>query len=50
MMVRWFDDPDGGYDAMGWRLTREQIQLLAHMGASVDSDEYAGDFTAHQSR
>ncbi|MEU3118560.1 DUF4279 domain-containing protein [Micromonospora chalcea] len=50
MMVRWFDDPDGGYNAMGWRLSCEQIQLLARMGASVESDEYAGDFTAHSSR
>jgi hypothetical protein len=33
MMVRWFDDPDGGYNAMGWWLTREQIQLLARMSA-----------------
>ena len=50
MMVRWFDDPDGGYGAMGWWLTREQIQLLARMGATVESDEYAGDFTAHSAR
>lgn len=47
MMVRWFDDPEGGYNAMGWWLTPEQVQLLAHMGAGIDSDEYAGDFTAH---
>ncbi|GAB1645366.1 DUF4279 domain-containing protein [Krasilnikovia sp. MM14-A1259] len=50
MMVRRFDDPDGGHHAMGWWLTREQIQLLARMGASVESDEYAGDSTAHSSR
>ncbi|GAB1688591.1 DUF4279 domain-containing protein [Krasilnikovia sp. M28-CT-15] len=50
MMVRWFDDPDGGYNALGWWLTREQIQLLARMGASVESDEYAGDSTVHSSR
>jgi hypothetical protein len=49
MMVRYFDDPDGEFNAMGWWLSREQIQLLARMGASVESDEYAGDFTAHSS-
>ena len=47
MMVRYFDDPDGGYHAMGWWLTPQQIHLLARMGAGIDSDEYAGDFTAH---
>ena len=47
MMVRWFDDPEGGYNAMGWWISAEQIQLLARMGATVESDEYAGDFTAH---
>jgi hypothetical protein len=47
MMVRWFDDPDGGYQAMGWWLTPEQIQLLASMRAGIDADEYAGGFTAH---
>lgn len=46
MMVRYFDDPEGGYNVMGWWLTPEQIHLLAWMGAGVDSDEYAGDFTA----
>ena len=47
MMVRWFDDPEGGYNAMGWSLAPEQVQLLARMGAAVESDEYAGDFTVH---
>lgn len=47
MMVRYFDDDEGGYRAMSWRLTREQIALLAEMGAVIDADEYAGDFTAH---
>ncbi|GAA4735903.1 hypothetical protein GCM10023350_19720 [Nocardioides endophyticus] len=47
MMVRWFDDPKGGYNAMGWWMSAEQIQLLASMGATVESDEYPGDFTAH---
>lgn len=47
MMVRYFDDPGGAHDAMGWWLTPKQIQLLARMGAGIDSDEYAGDFTAH---
>lgn len=47
MMVRWFDDPEGGYNAMGWAMSAEQIQLLARMGATVESDEYAGDSTAH---
>jgi len=46
MMVRWFNDPEGGYNAMGWWLAPEQIQLLARMGANIESDEYAGDFTA----
>lgn len=41
------DDPEGGYNAMGWWLTPDQVQLLARMGAGIDSDEYAGDFTAH---
>jgi hypothetical protein len=48
-MVRYFDDPDGGYHAMSWWLSREQLALLAAMGASVDADEYAGDFTVHES-
>ena len=48
MMVRYFDDEDGGYGAMSWRLAPAQIALLADMGASIDADEYAGDFTAHQ--
>lgn len=39
MLVRWFDDPDS--NALGWWLIREQIQLLARMGATVESDEYA---------
>ncbi len=47
-MVRYFDDPEGGYGAMSWGLDIEQIALLAHMGASLDADEYAGGFTAHQ--
>lgn len=47
-MVRYFDDEEGGYGAMSWNLTRAQIALLAQMGASIDADEYAGDFTAHQ--
>lgn len=47
MMVWWFDDPAGGYDAMSWWLSPEQMRLPARMGASIDSDEYAGDFTAH---
>lgn len=47
-MVRYFDDEEGGYGAMSWGLTAEQIALLARMGASIDADEYAGDFTAHQ--
>lgn len=48
MMVRYFDDEEGGYGAMSWSLAPTQIALLAHMGASIDADEYAGDFTAHQ--
>jgi hypothetical protein len=48
MMVRYFDDEEGGYGAMGWSLAPAQIALLAHLGASIDADEYAGDFTAHQ--
>lgn len=40
MMVRYLDDDDGGYDAMGWALTREQIALIAAMGADVQADEY----------
>ena len=48
MMVRYFND-EGGYRALGWSLTPVQIALLARMGASIDADEYDGDFTAHQS-
>jgi len=47
-MVRYFDDDEGGYGAMSWGLSAAQIALLARMGASIDADEYAGDFTAHQ--
>jgi hypothetical protein len=49
MMVRYFDDPDGGdgHDAMGWWLSAQQISLLAEMGANIQADEYAGDFTTH---
>lgn len=47
MMVRFFDDEDGGYRAMGWWLNPDQVGLLAAMGAAIDADEYAGDFTAH---
>ncbi len=46
MMVRYFDDEDGGYEAMGWSLAAAQIALLARMGASIEADEYGGDFTA----
>jgi hypothetical protein len=48
MMVRYFDDEEGGYGAMSWSLAPVQIALLARMGASIDADDYAGDFTAHQ--
>lgn len=48
MMVRYFDDEEGGYGAMSWSLSPGQIALLAHMNASIDADEYAGDSTAHQ--
>jgi hypothetical protein len=47
MMVRYFDDEDGGYGAMSWWLSRQQVALLADMGAVIDADEYAGDYTAH---
>ncbi len=47
MMVRYFDDPEGEYGAMGWCLSLEQVALLAAMGANIQADEYAGDFTAH---
>ncbi|CUU55423.1 protein of unknown function (DUF4279) [Parafrankia irregularis] len=40
MMVRYLDDGDGGEGAMGWWLTREQISLLATMGADIQADEY----------
>ena len=40
MMIRYFGDADGGYDAMGWSLTPEQIALLAAIGADIQSDEY----------
>lgn len=50
MMVRYFDDAEGGVDgeeAMGWALAAEQVQLLAWMGARIESDEYAlGDSSA----
>ena len=46
-MVRWFDDPAGGYGAMSWWLSPEQIALLAMMHANIQADEYAGDFTVH---
>lgn len=39
-MVRYFGDADGGYEAMGWSLTTEQVALLAAMGACIQSDEY----------
>ena len=48
MMVRYFDDAEGGFGAMSWSVTTAQVALLAHMGASIDTEEYAGDFTAHQ--
>lgn len=40
MMVRYFDDEDGGYNAMGWGLEREQLALLVAMGADLQADEY----------
>jgi hypothetical protein len=49
MMVRYFDDEEGGYGAMSWCLAPVQIALLADMGASINADEHAGDFTVHQS-
>jgi hypothetical protein len=49
MMVRYFDDPDGGdgHGAMGWWLSAQQISLLAQMGANIEADEYEADFTTH---
>ena len=47
-MVRYFDDPDGGYGAMSWWLSSQQISLLAAMDANIQADEYAGDFTVHE--
>jgi hypothetical protein len=49
MFVRYFDDEDGGYSAMSWGLSPDQIELLARMGADLQADEYAGDFTVHGS-
>jgi hypothetical protein len=40
MMVRYFDDPDGGDAAMGWYLSSEQIRLIAAMGANIQADEH----------
>lgn len=40
MMVRHFDDEDGGYNAMGWGLEPDQLALLAAMGADLQADEY----------
>lgn len=39
-MVRDFDSDDCGYNATGWVLTREQIELLAAMGADLQADEH----------
>jgi hypothetical protein len=47
MLVRYFYDEDGGYDAMSWGLSSEQVALLSRMGAGLQADEYAGDFTVH---
>ena len=37
---------DGCAETSG--LAPGQIALLAHMGASIDADEYAGDFIAYR--
>jgi len=40
MMVRSFNDSAGTEDGMSWWLSREQVQLIARMGADIQSDEY----------
>jgi hypothetical protein len=49
MFVRYFDDEDGGYSrAMSWGCHPIRSSL-ARMGADLQADEYAGDFTVHGS-
>ena len=40
MMVRSFNDLHGTENGMSWWLSREQVQLIARMGAGIQSDEY----------
>lgn len=42
MLVRYFDDEEGGDGALGWVLSPEQVGLLASMGAEIQADEYGG--------
>jgi preprotein translocase subunit Sec61beta len=42
MLVRYFDDEEGGGGALGWALSPEQVGLLASMGAEIQAGEYGG--------
>jgi hypothetical protein len=40
-LVRYFNDQDDGVeDVLGWHISRADLQFLAEISASIDSDEY----------
>lgn len=41
-LIRHFDDDRGIPEALGWWLEPKQVELLAAMSASIQSDEYGG--------
>jgi hypothetical protein len=41
MLVRSFAYDEGGVGLLGWQLTREQVSLLAKMGAEIQATEEA---------
>ena len=42
MVVRYFNDPRGTEDSLGWMLTPAQVALVAAMGGGIQVDEYRG--------
>lgn len=42
MVVRYFSDPSGTEESLGWLLSPAQVALVAAMGGEIQVDEYRG--------